>query len=76
MSKFKSSSSSASNGIVLRVRTQIGTWRLLDVKNSDTFADLRARVEKEHKIDLEGRPFTVTAASQSNRNLFSTDHIS
>jgi nuclear protein localization family protein 4 len=45
-------------GIVVRVRTQVGTWRLSDVQSSDTMEMLRSRVEKEHKTDLEGRPFT------------------
>jgi hypothetical protein len=49
------------SGIVIRVRTQVGTWRLNDVRGTDTMATLRARVEKEHRTDLEGRPFSADA---------------
>lgn len=44
--------------LLLRIRTQIGTWRVKDVSPTDNFRYIRERVEKEHKIDLEGRPFT------------------
>lgn len=46
-------------GIVVRVRTNIGTWRVADVAATDTFADLRRRIEKEHKADLQSEPFTA-----------------
>ena len=44
--------------IVIRVRSQLGTWRLKDVEASNTMASLRERIEKEHHTDLEGRPFS------------------
>ena len=69
MASSKSSASSSSSLIVLRVRTQIGTWRLTNVKQSDTFALLRSRVEKEHNIDIQGRNFTVTAVSTSKQKI-------
>ena len=46
-------------GIVIRVRTKIGTWRLSDVSLSDTFVQLRMRLEKEHSADLQSVPFTA-----------------
>ncbi len=49
-------------GITLRVRTQLGTWRLTGVSESDSMGVLRERVEVEHKTDLEGRPFSNDAA--------------
>ena len=68
MASSKSGASSSSSSlIVLRVRTQIGTWRLTNVKHSDTFALLRSRVEKEHNIDIQGHNFTVTAVSTSKQ---------
>ena len=71
MASNKSSGSSSSNNpIVLRVRSQIGTWRLANVHLTDTFAHLRSRVEKEHNIDIQGRNFTVTAASGSKHIYF------
>jgi len=49
-------------GIVIRFRTQVGTWRLADVKPSDTFGDVRARLEVEHKMDLKTIPITADPA--------------
>lgn len=49
-------------GIVVRLRTQIGTWRLSDVMPSNTFADMRARFEQEHKVDLNSVPLTADPA--------------
>lgn len=43
---------------MIRVRTQIGTWRLKDVTQSDTFSSIRKRLEEEHSSDLSGVPFT------------------
>lgn len=45
--------------LTIRVRTQLGTWRLLNVNPSDTLGDLRLRLETEHRTDLEGRSFTL-----------------
>lgn len=44
--------------LILRIRTQLGTWRLKDVNPNDTFAIIRARIEREHTTDLTGRPIT------------------
>jgi len=54
-------SSSSSSLIVLRIRTQLGTWRLNDVKLNDNLNTLRKRVESEHRTDLQGLPFTLDA---------------
>jgi nuclear protein localization family protein 4 len=40
--------------ILLRVRTQLGIWRIKDVNYDDTFAYLRQRVETEHRTYLIG----------------------
>ena len=53
--------------LTLRIRTQIGTWRLSNVAPSDTFADIRLRVEKEHSTQLNGALFSA-AASTTNSN--------
>ena len=42
--------------MILRVRTQLGTWRLSNIQENDTMATLRDRLEREHKTDLMGRP--------------------
>ena len=47
-------SGSNNNGILLRVRTQLGIWRIKDVNYDDTFAYLRQRVETEHNTFLSG----------------------
>ena len=51
--------------ITLRVRTQLGTWRLADVLGTDTMGKLRERLEREHRTDLEGRPFSADAAGKA-----------
>ena len=48
--------------LVIRVRTQLGTWRLQKVDPADTLGNLRSRVEREHETDLQGRPFTKEAS--------------
>jgi nuclear protein localization family protein 4 len=50
--------------IVLRVRTQIGTWRLINVKPQDTFGNLRKRLIEEHKINID-EPFTSDPAANN-----------
>lgn len=42
---------------MLRIRTQIGTWRLQDVHQSDTMRFLIQRLEKEHNTVIQ-HPFT------------------
>lgn len=44
--------------LILRVRTQLGTWRLKDVQPSDSIAVVRRRIELEHHTDLRGRAIT------------------
>ena len=44
--------------LTLRIRTQLGTWRLSNVSASDTMGALRGRIELEHRTDLQGRPLT------------------
>jgi len=51
--------SSSSSAITLRVRTQLGTWRLNNVNRFDTIGTIRTRVEAEHKTDLMGKPITI-----------------
>jgi hypothetical protein len=46
-------------GIILRVRTQIGTWRVNDLSSSDTFKHIRSKLEDEHKVKLTNIPFTI-----------------
>lgn len=36
--------------LTLRIRTQVGTWRLTNVSVEDTFRALRERLEKEHNV--------------------------
>lgn len=57
-------------GLVLRVRTQLGTWRLKDVQPTDTFAVLRQRLETEHAADLTNTPLTSDAGG---KNAYSED---
>ena len=52
----------AGGGITLRIRTQLGTWRLAGVHPQDSMEELRRRIESEHRADLEGRPLTADAA--------------
>lgn len=47
-----------SESIVLRIRTQLGTWRLQNVTQDDSLFDLRRRIESEHKTDLNDKLFT------------------
>lgn len=39
--------------LTLRVRSQIGTWRVSNVSPSDDFRILRERLRKEHNADFE-----------------------
>eukprot|EP01006_Ploeotia_vitrea_P020533 TRINITY_DN52831_c0_g1_i1.p1 TRINITY_DN52831_c0_g1~~TRINITY_DN52831_c0_g1_i1.p1 ORF type:complete len:321 (+),score=6.83 TRINITY_DN52831_c0_g1_i1:44-1006(+) len=50
--------------MIVRVRTQLGTWRINNVKANDTFGTLRERVETEHKTDLEGHSFSLDAGGK------------
>jgi nuclear protein localization family protein 4 len=36
--------------LTLRIRTQVGTWRLANISSNDTFRDVRERLEKEHNV--------------------------
>jgi hypothetical protein len=45
--------------IILRVRTQIGTWRVNDLSSSDTFKHIRSKLEDENKVKLTNIPFTI-----------------
>lgn len=58
------------SGIVIRVRTQMGTWRVANVLPSTTFSSLRNRIEVEHNINLNDIPFTSTP---SGTTVFSDD---
>lgn len=52
--------------ITLRIRTQVGMWRLNDVRSSDTFGVLLSRVGAEHHTDISGRSFTRDASSSAD----------
>ena len=54
----KQQAGGSSMSLVLRIRTQVGTWRVGNVMPSDTIATLKRRIESEHRADLEGRPLT------------------
>jgi nuclear protein localization protein 4 homolog len=43
--------------LTLRIRTQVGVWRLQNVNKTDTLRALRHRIEEEHHTDLKGMPF-------------------
>lgn len=43
-----------SGTLLLRIRTQLGVWRLKDVSCNDTFQYLRQRIETEHRTYLTG----------------------
>lgn len=45
--------------MIIRVRTQLGTWKVRDVKAEDTIAHLKSRVQMEHNTDLNGRNFSA-----------------
>lgn len=62
----------ADKTLILRIRTQIGTWKLRDVNKRDTFDEIKARyslgklvililtrVENEHSTSLIGRHFST-----------------
>jgi hypothetical protein len=40
------------SAIAVRVRTQVGSYRLNDVNPTDTFGTLRERMKKEHNAEL------------------------
>jgi hypothetical protein len=48
--------------MLLRIRSQVGQWRLHDVEPGTTIAEVRARISKEHNVDLsdnEAQPLTL-----------------
>lgn len=57
--------------MIIRVRTQLGTWKLRDVGPEDTMAELKARVEREHHTNLQGRDLT----SQPGGSIVIPDHL-
>lgn len=57
--------------MIIRVRTQLGTWKVRDVGPELTLAELKARVESEHRTPLEGRHFT----SQPGGSVQLPDHL-
>jgi nuclear protein localization family protein 4 len=48
--------------LLIRVRTQVGTWRLTDVKPTDTIEELKIRLETEHRTELLNKPITKDAS--------------
>mmetsp|Transcript_39679 Transcript_39679/g.40440 ORF Transcript_39679/g.40440 Transcript_39679/m.40440 type:complete len:258 (+) Transcript_39679:88-861(+) len=59
--------------ITLRVRTQVGTWRLKDVSPNETIRQLRQRIEKEHKTILVETPISLDPSGE--RPLDETDTV-
>lgn len=49
---------SAISKIILRVRTQVGTWRLENVSLSDTIAQVKSRLEAEHLTEFLDKPIS------------------
>ena len=45
--------------LTLRVRSQLGVWRMPNVKTTDSFGDLKQRLQVEHNVDLEHIPLTT-----------------
>ena len=50
--------------ILLRVRTQLGVWRVQGLQSSDTLGYVRDKVESEHDTSLKGLPFTKDAGAK------------
>jgi hypothetical protein len=49
--------------MLLRVRSQVGQWRLTDVTPGTTVGELRAQLGREHNVDLSDsstQPLTKT----------------
>ena len=44
--------------ITVRVRTQIGMWRVNDLERSDTIGIIKRRLEEEHGVVLDHCPLT------------------
>lgn len=44
--------------MILRVRTQVGIWRIGSISPFDDFGTIRGRLEREHHTDLTGRFLT------------------
>ena len=57
--------------MIIRVRTQLGTWKVRDVNEEDTIGDLKARVASEHNTNLQERNFT----SQPGGSIVIPDHL-
>lgn len=50
--------------MILRVRSQVGQWRVNDVTPTMTIGELRAQLGREHNVDLSDastQPLTKTA---------------
>lgn len=45
------------SGITLRIRTQLGTWRLSNIQNDDTFQIIKERLAKEHGAHFTHKGF-------------------
>lgn len=56
----------SSTSITLRIRTQLGVWRVHNLNTKDTLLTVRQRVQSEHKTDLKGLPFTVDIAGKTS----------
>lgn len=45
--------------LTLRIRTQVGTWRLSNVSHDDTFRVVRERLEKEHSVVFKSNALSM-----------------
>jgi len=68
---INTASNTTTNNMILRIRTQIGTWRVNNLSQNDTFNTIRSKLEEENKINLINIPFTVDPSGKEiyNNNL-------
>ncbi len=48
--------------MILRIRTQVGQWRLSDISPTTTISEVRANLSREHNLDLsdgDDQPITL-----------------
>jgi hypothetical protein len=51
--------------MIIRIRTQLGTWRLQNVKGTDTISTLKSRIESEHNTVLKGSLYRDLSANET-----------
>ncbi len=48
--------------MILRIRTQVGQWRLADISPTTTISEVRAKLSREHNLNLsdgDDQPITL-----------------